>query len=328
MKKVGFAFIILYLALMGGGYLVYHFEWLNNLEIKIKSLLFREQGEIAQAEPDSQLVALLTPIEENFETDLIVPEFDLPSEILPEEYVKQKSDEPQLAVIFRGLDRATISSKVNSTVLGISHRMGERFRKGELLVRLDDTIFVGLKEKALGNLAKARAETEAKEQLFKQDIASAYEVKVARANVAVAISDLITAQYSIDACHVMAPYDGKVVSLFVEEHEQIQEGKPMIEIVNDLFLIGQVLAPASIISSIRLGQPVDIFVREIGTKVTGKILRIDAVIDPASSTFKVDLLVDNQMGALRVGMIGEVVFKSQNSYSQVEPQPAEKRPNE
>ena len=80
-----------------------------------------------------------------------------------------------------------------------------------------------------------------KKQLYKDNIASTLEIKVAQADLATAESDLITAQYSVNACTINAPDDGQVVNLFVEEHELIQQGKPLIEIVDDSSLIGQVI---------------------------------------------------------------------------------------
>lgn len=211
-------------------------------------------------------------------------------------------------VIFKAYQRAIISARVTATVLIIPHRMGERFKKGDLLIQLDDTVFKGLELKALGALAKAEAELSSKELLYKDDIASIYEIKTAEANVAAAKSDLINARYAIDACHIVAPYDGKVVSVAVEEYELIQDGKPLIEIVNDTDLIGQILAPSNFFSKLFLDQPLKIYVKETNSIAMGKILRLDAVIDPASSLLKVDVLVNNQNGEFRAGMIGQVIL--------------------
>lgn len=225
---------------------------------------------------------------------------------LPEEPIKVPSE--TFAVIFKGLDRATISSKITTTVLKIPFKMGQKFKKGDLLILLDDTVYVGFKSKAEGNLSKAIAELAAKRQLYQENIASLFEIKTAEANFAIAKSDLISSQYMIDASHILAPYDGKVVAVFVEEYELIQEGKPLIEIVNDTQLIGQVLADVKILQLVHLNQVIPIFVQELNETVEGKVFRIDAVIDPASSTFKIDILVDNKMDRLRPGMIGMINF--------------------
>jgi membrane fusion protein (multidrug efflux system) len=253
---------------------------------------------------------------------LEVPTHTLPNE-MPSEIPSIHISEPELfAVIFRAFDRATLSAQVTSTVQIITKRMGEPFQAGELLIQLDDTVFEGLRQKAQGNLAKAQAELSSKEQLFQDNISSVYELKSAQANVAIAISDLISAEHAVRACHIMAPYNGKIVQLFVEIAELIQEGKPLIEIVNDQYLIGQVLVPASNLSKIILNKPVMIQVRETGETVVGKILRINPVIDPASSLIKIDIVVENQNSRLRAGMIGETALEEPNYYSPIHPRKA------
>jgi RND family efflux transporter MFP subunit len=309
MKRLFIAFIF-FLSLLGGGYMLYLPELQEMWATYIENVPLYFGGEIAQADLQTDNAAvddLLKQLGEPSDSEMSVPSFDLPK-VLPSEEASEQ-EVPSFAVIFKGFDRAVISSKITSTVVKITHRMGEHFQEGDLLIKLDDTVYQGLRKKAEGNLNKAMAELNAKKELFAADIASIYEVKTAEANVAIAQSEVINANYAIDACYIVAPYDGNVVTLFVEEFELIQEGKPLIEIVNDQFLIGQVLAPVSFISKVKRDQPVDIYIKELNKVVAGKILRIDAVIDPASSTFKIDIVVDNKQGLLKAGMIGLVGFE-------------------
>lgn len=242
-----------------------------------------------------------------------VPTFNLPS-AYPENFgVEPPNEIESFPVIFKAFYRGILSSEVTSRVVKITRRMGERFKVTELLVQLDDTIFEGLRQKAIGLVKKAEVEFSSKQELYKQNISSIYEVKTAESNLSGAISELINADHAINACFIRAPFDGKVVNLMVEEHELIQQGKPLIEIVNDDYLIGQVLAPTKLLPILVVGKPVKIKIHETGTTEKGEILRLDAVIDPASSLIKVDILVNNFEQKLRSGMIGDVVFEDQES---------------
>lgn len=280
--------------------------------------LMREEELITQTESESDQmekeIEVLLKETEHLPSSSDVPSSTLTNEISPDSIEAGNASQAEtFPVIFRAFQRAIISSRITSTVLKIPKRMGERFRQGDLLIELDDIVFKGLEQKALGLLAKAEAELSSKKELYRHNIASLYEIKTAEANVAEAKSDLINARYSIEACHIMAPYDGKVVALLVEEYELIQEGKPLIEIVDDTELIGQVLAPATYFAKIYIGQPLKIYVQETRETVPGKILRIDAVIDPASSLLKLDILVDNRESKLRAGMIGQTVLEPESS---------------
>lgn len=278
---------------------------LNNNKQELEEISANPEQTVQESQTNETPISSENPTEKQ-ELDTSEPSAE------SQEQEEEPPQREQFPVIFRAFHRATISSKVTTTVLEITRRMGENFTKGDLLIRMDDTVFVGLKRKAEGALAKGKAELYAKEQLFKEDIASLFEVKTAEANVAQAESDLISAQYAIEACYIIAPYNGKVVTVFVEEHELIQEAKPLIEIVNDEWLIGQVLVPANLFSSVRVGQVLEIYVQETGQTVIGHILRVDAVIDPASSFLKIDIVVDNFNNALRAGMIGQTTLEPIN----------------
>jgi len=222
-------------------------------------------------------------------------------------YQEATQSEDYLRVILSPLHRATLSSEVVITsVQEINKKMGESFKKGDLLIKLDDAIFLGLLRKAEGNFEKAKAEVNAKRQLYQEEISSLFELKSSEADLATAESDIISAEHAIKACTILAPYDGKVDNVFVEEHELVQQGKPLIEIIDDAFLIGKVLVPSSMLSRLALDKEVKIKIRDTNTVVTGKILRIDSIIDPSSSMLKLDLVVDNKNGQLRSGMIGIV----------------------
>lgn len=213
--------------------------------------------------------------------------------------------ENYLRVILYPIYRVTLSSEVIvTTVERITKRMGESFKVGELLIKLDDTIYAGLLIKAQGLLQKAKTELSAKQQLYRDGIASIFEIKAAESDLASAESDIISAQYAVDACVIKGPFDGEVVNLFVEEHELIQQGKPLIEIVDDSSLVGKVLVPSTMLDQFFLGKEVKVKVKEINKIVTGNVLRIDSVIDPASSTIKVDIEIKNPDKTMRGGMIG------------------------
>jgi hypothetical protein len=61
-----------------------------------------------------------------------------------------------------------------------------------------------------------------------------------------------------------------------------------------------------------------IFVNEVKESVTGSILRISPIIDPASSLIKIDILVENKNGFLRSGMLGYTSFENESSSSTYE----------
>lgn len=211
-------------------------------------------------------------------------------------------------MIFVPRHRSLLSSQVASTVLSIRKEMGEPFRKGEVLIELDAVIHRANYERARAELISAEAQLKTKESLLVENSISVSEVENARLAVAVARANLVIAQKQYESCTVVAPYDGRVVSVQVNEHESVQTGRPLIEIVDDRVLLAQFLVPSTRLSDIRLGEEIRMEVVETGGKITGKISHIGAVIDPASSAVKVCAEVMNTENILRGGMRGVLIL--------------------
>jgi len=189
--------------------------------------------------------------------------------------------------------------------------MGDHFETGELLIQLDDTIFQATFARALAMLERAKAELAAKKSLFADKIASLFELRDAEASLAKARADLVIARKNLRASSILAPYTGKVVTLFIEEHELPQSNKELMEIIDDHTLIAKLLVPSSLLGKVQVGQALPIHIQEIAATVEATITRIGAVIDPASSTIRIDAEVDNADGYLKAGMIGSTTFAEQ-----------------
>lgn len=205
--------------------------------------------------------------------------------------------------------RTQLAAEVPSPVKKISKRLGENFKKDDILIQLDDTIYQSNYNKAKSLLEKAQTELEAKQQLFKDNVASKFELKEAESNVATAKSDLAIAQKNLAATIIEAPFDGKVVSLDIEEFELPQTGKNLIEIVDDKVLIAKILVPSSLLPRIKIGTDFKIDIKEVGKTVDAKISRIGSVIDPSSGTLRIEADIDNADGTLVAGMSGRAHFQ-------------------
>ncbi len=223
-----------------------------------------------------------------------------------EEY--QAEPEKIFQVIIDPLYRTQLSAEIQSPVEKIHKRMGEDFKKGEVLIQLDDIVYASNLKKAQAVLDRAQVEFDGKKQLYKYDVASLFELKEAEANVAIAQAEYAIAQRDLDATKLEAPYDGKVVTLGIEEHELPQKGAELIEIVYERTLLAKLLVPSSMLDSIKVGDPFKIKISEADQTIDATITRIGSVIDPSSMTVKIEAEVDNSEDYLRPGMSGTADF--------------------
>ncbi len=246
------------------------------------------------------LLGAATDPSEDREKVTIPPELDIPNAPIapvPENKVFYR-------VVLDPLYRTLLYAEVNRPVERIYFRMGDSFQKGDILIQLDSIVFQANRLKAEAMLEKARTEYAAKQQLFRDNVASLFELKEAQAAVADAEAELALANNNLDASMIKAPYDGKVVDLSIEEHELPKNGSELIEIVNDHILLARLLIPSNLLRQIHIGDPLVITIHETGERVIGYISRIGAVIDPSSSTIKIEAQIDNRSGQWRAGMTG------------------------
>lgn len=214
----------------------------------------------------------------------------------------QAQEKDRYHAILSPRHETTLSAEVASTIISISKKMGETFDEGEILIKLDDTIFRGRKEEAESRALSAQTEVDAKKQLFQDGATTLLDLKEAEAKLAAARADLIIADKHLQACSIVAPYAGKVVDVKFEEHELVQPADKLIEIVDDQVLMAKFLIPSVHLAHIAIGDTIKLTIKETGATVDAIVKRISAVIDPASATAKIEAEVDNGDFALKSGM--------------------------
>lgn len=213
-------------------------------------------------------------------------------------------------VVLEPYYRTMLSPVILRPIRQLNYRMGDRFKKDEELVILEDTILLANVEKAKAALEKASAEYESKKKLYDRNISSMFEYKEAEAALNVAKADLVIAQDNLAKAKLIAPYDGRVVELFAEENEYPKENSPIMEIVDDHIIRAKFLLPSRYLRYVTPGEIIDIDIVELGKKVKAKVTRVGAIIDPSSSTIKIEAEIDNTNGELLPGMTGFTTLQS------------------
>lgn len=219
------------------------------------------------------------------------------------------SSRDQLSVVLTSRRESVISAEVRAQVHRIHREFGQSFSAGQVLVELDSSTFHRLNlEKAEVMLEAARKAHAITLQLFNEKSASILELEKTKAELAVADVNRKFALRSVTLCRILAPYPGRVEKLFVNEHELVEEGRPLLKIVDDSVLRARIILPSDLFGSLKVGQPMNILIKEANKEVAAKVSHISAVLDPASGTFEVYAEVENTGGALRSGMTGRLVL--------------------
>ena len=229
---------------------------------------------------------------------------------------------PAKAVLFP-VREAVISNAVAAKILEYRFKEGERFKEGDILARLDDRQYRQAKLKADALLAEAKSvlafseeNLKRSQELFDKSAIGKQDLEQSRLDRDSALAKLQYAEASmklagidLDACEIKAPFAGRFAKRSVKEHEFVNAGQPVLEILDDSQLLAEMHLPSEKRVSLAPGDELEFKIDETGSVHKGKIYEISGRIDYESRTFEAKALIDNKDGRLSAGMSGTLLGK-------------------
>jgi RND family efflux transporter MFP subunit len=202
---------------------------------------------------------------------------------------------------------ATIRAEVPGPVERTAAEEGQRVRKGTVLATLDDAAvrdnYLSARSavrSAESALEIARRNQERAERLEQAGAVSARDLETARLNATNAEGSLEDARARLAAAakqledtRVRAPFDGVVSDRHVDAGDVVQVGAELYTIVDPRRLRLEASVPAGEIEGLKVGTPIEFAVAGSGRRVTGRIDRINPVVDPTTRQVRVYASVPN-----------------------------------
>lgn len=229
----------------------------------------------------------------------------------------------QLPGVVQAVKRARLSFEVGGTVESIAVDIGDGFRSGDVLARLESETYELQVQRAEAALAEAEAVAAEADNDFRrqQQLAadgftpqaaldqSRAALETARSRVGTAQASLALAAESLEDATMRAPYAGEVTGRLVEASQQVAPGQPVLTVqgIGDTLEV-RVMVPETLIADLRGGSSHPIaFPAAPGLQANGRIIEIGTDAGEAN-TYPVTLLLDTAAGKPRPGMTAEVSF--------------------
>ncbi len=200
--------------------------------------------------------------------------------------------------------RADLRAEVPAVVLAVLKENGDPVRRGDLLVRLDDT---SIRETLTSAEASARAATQAYEQAERQyqrmaklretGVVSTQQLEdvevrrnTAQSDREAARSRLVTARQQLERTEVRAPFDGIVSDRKVSAGDTAQVGKELLKVIDPASLRFEGLVSADNIGEVTTGQRVSFRIHGFSERdFTGTVTRVNPAAN--ATTRQVEVLV-------------------------------------
>jgi len=208
-----------------------------------------------------------------------------------------------IPVILDASERAEIFPEISETVESIPFKLGQRFKKGDILLKMKNYVYRSLLDKAILGIDYAKEDLRVKESLRESNLISQLELMQSKFNLATAQAQKDEASKNYKATMVIAPFDGRIGALHIREYERPVPQKSMLEIFNDRKIIARMIIPSSYLPQFAIGQKIRIYVRDLGRKVGARVKHIGAEINPVSGTVNLEAEIDNSDGTLVIGMV-------------------------
>lgn len=201
--------------------------------------------------------------------------------------------------------RADLRAEVSAVVLQVLKENGDAVRRGDLLVRLDDT---SIRDSLISAEASARAAAQAFEQAERQfqrltklretGVVSAREVEdgqISRNNaqrdLEVAKALAVAARQQLQRTEARAPFDGIVSDRKVSAGDTAQIGKELVKVIDPRSMRFEGMVSANSIGKVEAGQTVVFRVNGYAEQdFMGKVSQVNPAADV--TTRQVEVLVD------------------------------------
>lgn len=212
----------------------------------------------------------------------------------------------------------SILPKMGGKVAEVNFQVGDKVRKGDVLVRLESTELQAQLQQARAGLAMAKANYESAQanlartkSLFEQGAVSQQQLEAAQTAVATGSPDSASASVQLMEAQlantiIKSPADGIVASRTVEVGEMASQ-MPVMTIVD----IEKVKVKTSVtegeVNKLKLSQKVDVIVSAVGEEpFAGTIVTISPAADSQSNTFPITIEIPNGEHKLKPGMFAEI----------------------
>ncbi len=185
---------------------------------------------------------------------------------------------------------------------------GDRVRKGQVLLRLQDEQQRNNLASVRNELEKAEREYELQQRLYSEQLISEETFNEATFDLEQLRIRLADADRELGYTEVNAPITGTVTQRLVNLGDQVSVGQHLFDIVDFDSLVARVYVPEKHLKDLRPGLPARVTAQALGARQSaGKVLRIAPIVDARTGTIKVTVDVGGRTG-LRPGMYVDVAL--------------------
>ncbi len=217
---------------------------------------------------------------------------------------------------------ANLSTRMMGFVTKTYVKVGDKVRKGQLLISINNTDLQAKRAQVNATITKASAAYKNAEKdynrfknLFAEnsasqkemdDITANYEMAKAGLEAATQMKNEINAQFAY--ANIRAPFSGVVTNRFIEVGDMANPGMPLIAIETPKKFEVTASVAESDIAEIKKGTVVDVMVKSIHKTIKGKVTEVSSSAKNTGGQYLVKIALDKTDIPILSGMFVTVQF--------------------
>ena len=221
--------------------------------------------------------------------------------------ITRLSDDTQAVGSLRSRRSVVLRPEVSGRITQLNFTDGQRVRKGQLMVQMDDQLPRAQIQQSEAELSIARANQKRNEELVAQNFVSQRSLDESAANLQVAQAKLSLAKANAARLKILAPFDGIVGIRVVSVGDYLKDGADIVNIEDIEAIYVDFRLPERFQSKAQRGQTAVLDIDALpGRQYTAQIQAIDPLIDANGRSLGLRGCVDNRQLQLRPGMFARV----------------------
>lgn len=216
-------------------------------------------------------------------------------------------DDTQAVGTLRAQASVLLKPEVSGRVVKIGFADGQRVRKGQVLVQLDDSLQAAQLQQAEAQAAIARTQLQRNRELLAQSFVSASVVDQAQAAVQVADAQVALSRAQLERMRLVAPFDGMAGIRTVNLGDYVKDGTELVSLEDASAMWVDFRLPERDVPRLRIGQPVEVALDALpGQPLKARVEASDALLDVNGRSLLVRARLMGNTSMLRSGLFARV----------------------
>jgi RND family efflux transporter MFP subunit len=203
-------------------------------------------------------------------------------------------------------EKINLSARIPAYVSEVLASAGDRVKKGQKLVTLDDRDIRQQLAAAEAQLNQAKTEYERAKQLFEKEATTQQALTAAESMYAGARAQVEQVKVMLTYAQVESPIDGIVTERHIEAGDLANPGMLLLAVYDPLRMRLEAPVPVRLLDHLGLGQEVEVSLERPVRILKGHVAEIVSEVDSSSRTQLVKVHLDGVEGDVLPGTFGRL----------------------